>query len=811
MKLTIEIEDLQPGMFVLADVLSILVDNEIRHFLDFRDASFEEPGSGRIRLMQRKYTEVANTGGLLVRSAKQIMAFTEIGLSKVTIDTDKSDVVPDIEELRHEHASPEFDANSDDDAALAVSSLDEPATGAGSATRKGAQSVEVGATGRRNFGSSGTGWMKVETDYERGEAVMSVISFGGDGNLSAKDVRAVLEDGYGITSGVDEEMVKRLAEQAGSSPNRVIRGHFPVAVGQEAPTVALGGIEYTFMDDVPEDPPLAHGELRQAFDQQSLPQVMFKPIPARLVMPGEELAVFASSSAKGVEVTGEEQRAEQEAVLKAGANVNLVDGHYVSQVYGYVCLIATEISVIPPIWVTPDRMEAHFIKMPVVGPPAVLTKEWLAELFEFLEVRHGLAEDGLERIGQLPTTGSASVLVARGSAVGTGEPGKVYFAFKRSAGGDGTGQGGPGGTTQPGSSMVEEGELLAELTNAAEETAGMDLAGNALEAEEVEPIQLIAGLNVRREEKGRREYFYAEKAGRAREKDGTVRVHEVTYIEEDVAGVLQTEKDRDVVVRGSVRAGAEIVAGGSLHIEGMVERGAKVRTQEDIVVDKGIIGHETSVVAMGDVQSSFVQSATVVARGDVTIDGYLLNAKVRAGGRLVIQGDSGGGERSGSGIGGELTATLGIEAGRIGSGAAETKLTIVADPTLEARIRKADEGFKLCRTNILRIFRTLGISDIDATHFKRMIEESPPNKRKAVIATLSQLKAIVEKRSAFLKQKRELESTQAEMLEGAEIVVRDGIASDVEIRFGKVMATYSDKLPATVFSLAADTILQRGR
>jgi hypothetical protein len=138
-------------------------------------------------------------------------------------------------------------------------------------------------------------------------------------------------------------------------------------------------------------------------------------------------------------------------------------------------------------------------------------------------------------------------------------------------------------------------------------------------------------------------------------------------------------------------------------------------------------------------------------------------------------------------------------------------LTIVADPTLEARIRKADEGFKLCRTNILRIFRTLGISDIDATHFKRMIEESPPNKRKAVIATLSQLKAIVEKRSAFLKQKRELESTQAEMLEGAEIVVRDGIASDVEIRFGKVMATYSDKLPATVFSLAADTILQRGR
>ena len=40
--------------------------------------------------------------------------------------------------------------------------------------------------------------------------------------------------------------------------------------------------------------------------------------------------------------------------------------------------------------------------------------------------------------------------------------------------------------------------------------------------------------------------------------------------------------------------------------------------------------------------------------------------------------------------------------------------------------------------------------------------------------------------------------------------MRDEVASDVEIRFGKVMATYADKLPATIFTLAEDTILQRG-
>ena len=68
MKLTIPIKELGPGMFVLADVLSILVDNEIRHFLDFRDAESAESSAGRIRLMQRKYTEVANSGGMLIKS-----------------------------------------------------------------------------------------------------------------------------------------------------------------------------------------------------------------------------------------------------------------------------------------------------------------------------------------------------------------------------------------------------------------------------------------------------------------------------------------------------------------------------------------------------------------------------------------------------------------------------------------------------------------------------------------------------------------------------------------------------------------------
>ena len=104
MRLRIPVKELHVGMFVEAQVLSILVDGGIRHFLDLKDATYRESGKKRLRLAKRKYTQVSTQGGLLLRSRKLVDRLREVGAIEVTINTDKSDVVPDLEELRQEKA-----------------------------------------------------------------------------------------------------------------------------------------------------------------------------------------------------------------------------------------------------------------------------------------------------------------------------------------------------------------------------------------------------------------------------------------------------------------------------------------------------------------------------------------------------------------------------------------------------------------------------------------------------------------------------------------------------------------------------------
>lgn len=127
MKLRIPVEQLRPGMFVEAGVLSILVGGEIHHFLDLRDAAFPDSRRRRLRLDKRRHEQVSSSGGMLLRSPKQLAVFMQLGASQVCIDTDRSSVVPEQEPLESPTAAGDVIVQTDaseggDD--LALESLD---------------------------------------------------------------------------------------------------------------------------------------------------------------------------------------------------------------------------------------------------------------------------------------------------------------------------------------------------------------------------------------------------------------------------------------------------------------------------------------------------------------------------------------------------------------------------------------------------------------------------------------------------------------------------------------------------------------
>ena len=801
-KLRIPIEELAVGMFVDADVLSILKEAEIRHFLDLRDATYREQTTRRMRLKKKRHEQVAFAGGMLLGSQKELEALLDIGLLELTIDTDKSDVVPDVQELKEEKARRD---SGDDD--VDIDSLDESvslsASTADVETPQRARRIDAGSTERRrNFGPANSGWMKVEVDREEAEGILQVISFGGDASLTEDDIVECLNNEYGMTNKLDDEMIRRLAKQAASAPNRVIRGHFTIARELELDPSAIGEIEYTCLEDVPADTALQYGELKEAFSRRTLSEVMGNPLPVRVVMPGEELAVFITDDEDGLE------DATPDALLRVGENVQLMDGRYMSTVHGYVCIIADEISVIPPIWVSPDFMDAHYIRFPHVGPEPMLTKEWLHQVLDHKEVRFGFSEDEIDRLLEEPVGEASSIILARGTPPQVGSDATLYLPFEKPRGVVEENGGGKvsESMTRYDAAMVTSNEMLAELTSASEGSPGQDVTGRECGVSPGADITLMAGDNVRTEERGQRKYFYAETEGRAHVKNQVLSVRTVSYIDRDVEGHLEIEAGKDVRIRGSVRSGAVLTGSGSIAIEGVVEGGAKIEAEDDVVVAKGIIGRETQVVSRGRVEAGFVQYASLVAKDDVTITDYLVNAQVKTGGILKISGE-GESDRSGTAVGGEIIASGGIVARRIDSARAPTTLAVGPNPQISERLEKADQAVEFCRKNMLRIFRTLGISEIDATQFKRLIESSPPHRRKPIMELLNQLKVLVARRSESLNQKKELKDEQEQAYEKVEIRVEEGIEADVQIRIGDKALTLAEALSGTVFRREGDEIM----
>jgi len=441
-------------MFVEADVVTRLVEGETRHFIEAREAVFDKPTNKKARLTRRKNEQVLNAGGMLLSSEKQIAALRETGLAIVVVNSDKSDQIAALEPLiaqakagaesitsteNYSHAPSQGDRSSsatiwlEDTARLAemAPDVEEEAS-----KPKRPKSAAAPSSERcKNFGPNDTGWMKVATTGEGDRAFMQVLSFGGDDSLGEEDVFKALEDLYGIKASLDEDTIKRVAAQAASSPNRVIRGQFLVADAAPGAGDEIGHIDYTFLEGIIGGVELTYVELREAMERAQLSQVLDQNLLTRLVAPGEELAVFMPSdkSWTGLDIFGTPRlQASAEALLEAGRYVQLEGGRYLSKIYGYVCLLDGEISVLPPIWLSSDLMEAHLVYLPQATPGPILIRDWLVHLLEIKGIRHGIDAVAIETLLDDPPGGTEpdAFCVARGSAPGRGEDVRVEFAFE---------------------------------------------------------------------------------------------------------------------------------------------------------------------------------------------------------------------------------------------------------------------------------------------------------------------------------------------------------------------------------------------
>jgi uncharacterized protein (DUF342 family) len=646
---------------------------------------------------------------------------------------------------------------------------------------------------RRTFGDRSKAWMEVAVTPDGQGAFLEVLCLGGDTTIGVRDVVDALEEVYSITAEIDTDKVGSVVEKAAAKPREVIRDRQLIARGIPPGAGVDGKIVLKFSDGLLDGASLPYDALKTALSQKAPEEVVQFDLLTRMVFPGEVLAVtlHPTEGRPGRDVFGQVRKEKQmggEALLKAGDHVKFQDERYVSEIYGYVCLLKNEISVLSPVWMAPDYTSAHFIYFRQAGAQRLPEAQWLVNLLKSQGIKKGIDTAVLGRLWQdvVDRREPGFFTIAEGKDPVDGVNGRLALMYDpEKYAGEILEDGSIDLRERHSSVAVQERELLAELHPATAGETGYDLLGNetAPRPGSKKSLRVKEGVSVERRGDGS-EAFYAKKVGQVWCSGDAIQVHEVLRIDGDLAYDMgNIEAGKDVLIMGSVQPGFKIRAHGNVEIRGVAESGSAISADGDVVVSGGIVGDTTKVVAMGTVMTKFIQNSTVMARGNIVVGSYVFNGKVRSGGSVVVH-HRGRSRRAGSIVGGQVVATTEIVARLIGSSSSDrTFVGIESNVEIKMRLEKLKETIAFCDANIVRMFRALGLRDLDAENVRNLIKRTPANRRKQVAVLLRKMKELVIFKETSLSTQHHLEQEMVDTLAEAEIVVRGRMYSYTSVMF----------------------------
>ena len=167
---------------------------------------------------------------------------------------------------------------------------------------------------------------------------------------------------------------------------------------------------------------------------------------------------------------------------------------------------------------------------------------------------------------------------------------------------------------------VKKGQTILTLTKATDGYNGQDILGNTIFPNKGNKLNLTAGKNIEIVEEGTRYSYRATKEGLLISESGRFEILDAFVVDGNVnfsTGNLRNETG-SIVVKGSVLPGFTVTAQDDIIIEDCLDN-AKAFSEKNIFIHGGILGREAAVNADGDVETSIVNHALVIAKGKITI------------------------------------------------------------------------------------------------------------------------------------------------------------------------------------------------
>ena len=469
------------------------------------------------------------------------------------------------------------------------------------------------------------------------------------------------------------------------------------------------------------------------------------------------------------------------------------DQTMVSKVLGRV-MVKDDGVLVRPVWtLAKDRTLLTVAVYPTDYKGRPISVEDIAEAVSEGAGYPPLDADALEAaVARAAETGEAQpgCVLAKGLPPTHGRDAKLKLAFRH---GKGT------GTMRSDGSMdfrergvlehLAAGDRLAVLYPATQGTPGEDVFGKPVAAVDGRPLNIKAGDGVEavQGQEGAIE-FKATVEGLPEFEHGTLRISSTLEVPGDVdmeSGNVRSSQG-SVSVRGAVCTGFTVEAGKDVTVNGMVED-AVIKAGGDVNLAGGVHMAEAGhVQAGGAVTAKFMEHARIKAVGDVSSTMDIIQCDITSGG--AVQANAG----QGNVVGGVIRCRGGLTAKEVGSeNALATVVEIIVRGPKGLELEERAEGLQ---ARLEKLERGLGVENaLDA------LLQAPEEDRR-ILAQLIKVKSDIQTELKTVDKELETDMAQAQgELAGTAVKVTGTVHPGVTIRIANRVHKVTETMGPTVF------------
>lgn len=183
--------------------------------------------------------------------------------------------------------------------------------------------------------------------------------------------------------------------------------------------------------------------------------------------------------------------------------------------------------------------------------------------------------------------------------------------------------------------MVKKGQILCEIYKEQDGIPGTNILGEPIPASKGKKPLVPAGKNTSLIDNDTK--LIANCDGIVKFVS-TININEMMHISQNIDfSTGNIDFPGDVTIDGDVSSGFSVKAGGNLSIKGVVEE-AKIEAGGNVIIAKGIYGGNAGEIRVGkDLRCNYIENATLFVEGDITVD-YIIDGKITCNGNINLSG-----------------------------------------------------------------------------------------------------------------------------------------------------------------------------